>query len=270
MLRLLKVLAFIKRDYRIESSYKLSFLLEISTSILPVFTFYFIGKLVAGGDNPHLEPYGGDYFAFALVGIALTQYFMSALRIFATSVRRAQTTGVLEAILSTQTSPQQVILYSSAYSFVASTLHVAVVFGVGGLLLGADYSHVDLLSVFVTLVLTIAAFSGLGLLSATAIVILKKGDPIELLLGSTSSLLGGAFFPVAVMPEWLQMLAKALPITHALEAMRLALFAGRSVAELWLELTVLAAMALVLLPGSLWAFDRAVEKGRREGSLIQY
>ncbi len=68
--------------------------------------------------------------------------------------------------------------------------------------------RVNPLSLLATLVLTIAAFSGLGLLSATAIVLLKKGDPIELLIGSTSSLLGGAFFPVVVMPEWLQGLAK--------------------------------------------------------------
>lgn len=267
---MLKTIAFLKRDYRIESSYKLAFLLQIATSVLPVFTFYFIGKLVQGDGSQHLELYGGDYFAFALVGIALTQYFMSALGIFATSVRRAQTTGVLEAILSTQTKPQEVILYSSTYSFVASTLHVAIVFAVGGLFLGADYSKADLLSVAVTLLLTIAAFSGLGLLSATAIVILKKGDPIELLLGSTSSLLGGAFFPVALMPEWLQLVAKALPITYALDAMRSAIFAGHTVVELWMPLTVLAAMALVLLPGSLWAFSWAVEKGRRDGSLIQY
>ena len=268
-LRLLKVFAFVKRDFQIESSYKLAFLLNISTSILPIFTFYFIGKLISSGENPHLAPYGGDYFAFVLVGIALTQYFSSALRIFATSVRRAQTTGVLEAILSTQTSPQEVILYSSAYSFVVSSLHVAIVFAFGGLL-GADYSRVDLVSFAVTLVLTIAAFSGLGLLSATAIVILKKGDPIELFIGPASSLLGGAFFPVAVMPDWLQTVAKALPITYALEAMRSAIFTGRSVTELWAPLAVLTGMALVLLPGSLWAFSRAVEKGRRDGSLIQY
>ena len=270
MKRWIKVAAFIKRDYLIESSYKLSFLLQVATSVLPVFTFYFIGKLVATGDGSYFEASGGSYFPFVLVGIALTQYFMSALRIFATSVRRAQTSGVLEAILSTQTGPQEVILYSSAYSFLASTLHVAVVFTVGGLFLGADYSRADPLSVLLTLVLTMAAFSALGLISASAIVILKKGDPIELLLGSTSSLLGGAFFPLAVMPDWLQAVAKALPITYALEAMRAAIFAGRSVVELWQPLLVLATMAVVLLPFSLWLFSWAVEKGRRDGNLIQY
>ncbi|MCP4549325.1 MAG: ABC transporter permease, partial [bacterium] len=76
--------------------------------------------------------------------------------------------------------------------------------------------------------------------------------------------------PVAVMPDWMQLAAKLLPITYALEAMRRALFEGQSLRDLWLPLTVLAAMAVVLLPASLWAFSQAVEKGRRDGSLVQY
>jgi ABC-2 type transport system permease protein len=270
MLSLKKTIAFVKRDFQIESSYKLAFLFQILMSLFPVFSFYFIAKLLAGGeDTAYLERYGGDYFAFVLVGIALGQYFTAALRTFATSVRRAQTTGVLEAILSTQTSPQEVILYSAAYSFVVSTFHVAVVFA-GGWAFGVDYHGANLLSVLVTLLLTMAAFSGLGILSATAIVILKKGDPIELLLGTASTLLGGAFFPIGVMPDGLQMIAKALPITYALEAMRLAILSGHSLRQLWAPLAVLSAMALVILPVSLWAFSLAVERGRREGSLIQY
>ena len=141
-----------------------------------------------------------------------------------------------------------------------------IVFAVGGFFLGADYSQADPMSVLLTLALTMTAFSALGLISASAILILKKGDPIELLLGSTSSLLGGAFFPLAVMPDWLQMLAKALPITYALEAMRAAVFTGQSVADLWQPLCVLAAMAAVFMPMSLWLFSWAVEKGRRDGT----
>ena len=93
MSRWTKIISFLKRDFLIESSYKLSFLLQIASSILPVFTFYFVGKLVANNDASHFESSGGSYFPFVLVGIALTQYFMSALRIFATSVRRAQRRG---------------------------------------------------------------------------------------------------------------------------------------------------------------------------------
>lgn len=270
MKHLRKVAAFVKRDFLIESSYKLAFVLDLLKSVFPVFTFYFVARLVDRGGSDQFAEYDGGYFAFVLVGIALTQYFLSALRVFATSVRRAQTTGVLEAILSTQTSPQEVILYTSAYSFLASTLHLVVVFSVAGLFLGVSYASAHLLSVALALVLTILTFSSLGILSATAILVLKKGDPIEILIGSTSSLLGGAFFPIELMPGWLQAVAQALPITYALQALRQAIFGGASPTELWYPLVVLAGISVVLLPSSLWLFSRAVDRGRREGSLIQY
>ena len=265
-----KVGAFIRRDFQIESSYKVAFLLQILSSVFPVFIFFFVAKLIDRGDSPELEKYGGDYFPFVLVGVAFSQYFLIALRSFATTIRRAQTTGVLEAILSTQTSPQAVILYTSAYSFLVSTIHVAIVFAVGGLVLGADFSRANLLSVSLILLLTIVTFGALGILSATLILILKKGDPIELLIGSSSTLLGGAMFPISVMPNWMQNIANFLPMTHSLEAMRLAVFRGDSIVDLWVPIAALGAMAVILLPASFWSFSRAVEKARREGTLIHY
>jgi ABC-2 type transport system permease protein len=265
---IVKVLAFVKRDFLIESSYKVAFVLDLASCTLPVLMFYFIGKFVPTESSSAIEHYGG-YFGFALVGIALTQYFNAALRVFASSVRRAQMTGVLEAMLSTQTSPREVILYSAAYAFLSSTLYVAIVLALGALL-GVSFHRADPISVGATFLLTIAAFAGLGLLSATVILLLKKGDPVESLLASASALLGGAFFPIAVMPAWLRPAAKVLPITYALEAMRDALFRGSSLGELRHPLGVLAVMSLFLIPASLWSFSRAVEASRRDGSLIQY
>ncbi|MCP3915097.1 MAG: ABC transporter permease [bacterium] len=270
LLALRKLWAFIKRDFLIESSYKLGFALDLIGSVFPVLTFFFVGKLIRVEDSPSLARYGGDYFSFALVGIAFTQYSMAALHTFAGTVRRAQTAGVLEAMLSTQTSPQAVILYTSGYSFLMATVHIVFVFALGGLVLDVNFAQANVPAALLTLALAIAAISALGILSATAIVVLKKGDPIEVLIGSVSSLLGGAFFPITVMPDWMQLAALALPITHALEAMRLALFSGATVLELWRELACLGGMALVLLPVSLLAFGRAVEKGRYDGSLMHY
>ena len=208
---LTKLIAFMKRDFLIESSYKAAFLISIQGSILPIFSFYFIAKSIDDGSSPSLAPYGGDYFSFVLIGVAFTQYFMTALRSFAETIRRAQTAGVLEAILSTQTDPQAVILLTSAYSFVSSTIHVAIVFLVGGVFLGVDYANANWLSAFLTLALAMVSFLALGILAATAILVLKKGDPIEWIVGSLSSLLGGALFPVSVMPDWMQLAGRFLP-----------------------------------------------------------
>ena len=76
---------------------------------------------------------------------------------------------------------------------------------------------------------------------------------------------GGAYFPFAVVG-----VAFSRYFTHALEAMRLALLKGYSLNELRGELGVLAVIALVFLPVSVFIFSISVEKGRRDGSLMKY
>jgi ABC-2 type transport system permease protein len=265
-----KILAFIKRDFTIESSYKFAFLFELLTSVFPVLSFYFIGKLVDSTNNTSLTKYGGQYFPFAMVGVAFTQYFMLALRTFAGAIRRSQLAGCLEAMLSTQTQAETIIVLSSLYGFLMKTVHVAMIFAVGGLILDVDYGNANILGTIATLVLTILTFSALGIFSAAIITVLKKGDPIEWIFGSLCSLLGGALFPITIMPNWMQKIAAILPITYSLDSMRLAVLKGHSIPMLWKQLSILGGMSIVLLPLSVWFFSRAVNKGRRDGTLMLY
>jgi ABC-2 type transport system permease protein len=57
--------------------------------------------------------------------------------------------------------------------------------------------------------------------------------------------LGGVFVPLAAMPGWLQVVARLLPLTYAVEALQAA-FAGRSWSTAGLDLGALAAFAAVL------------------------
>lgn len=266
----LKAREFFKRDLRIESSYKAAFLFEYMTTLLPLLTFYFIAKLVGANSAASLTPYGGKYFPFAVVGLAFMQYFTIALTNFAATIRRTQMAGCLEAMLSTQTSPRTVIILSSAYSYLMKLFHLVLVLVVSGLFLGVDFDSCNFLSVAVVLILSIVSLSGLGIFSAAFIVVMKKGDPIEWFIGSISSMLGGALFPVSLMPDWLQRIATLLPTTYALEALRQAMLKGASIIVLWREITILGVMAVVLLPASVWVFAKAVDKGRRDGTLMHY
>ncbi len=265
-----KAIAFVRRDFIIHASYKFAFVFELLTTVFPVLSFYFVAKLVKGANVESLHQYGGEYFPFVLVGIAFTQYFMLALSSFATTIRRSQMAGCLEAMLSTRTHSATIIVLSSLYAFGVKLGHMLVAFTLAGVVLGVDYSRANFVSAGVVLLLTVLAFSGFGILSAAIIVVLKKGDPIEWIFGSLCSLLGGALFPVAVMPGWLQKIAALLPMTHSLEAARLAILRGESLVRLWPQLVILGGMAALLLPTSIVLFSKAVEKGRRDGGLMHY
>jgi len=265
-----KAVAFLARDLQIEASYKVPFLIEMLAGVFPVLSVYFVAKLVGPDSEDSLAKYGGQYFPFAIIGAAFSQYFTVALGAFASTIRRSQMAGCLEAILSTQTSPQTVIVLSALYSFSMKLVHVVIILLLGELALGLDLSRANVLSAGVVLILTVAVFSSLGIFGASVVVIFKKGDPFEWLFGTLSSLLGGALFPVKLLPLWAQTVAMAFPLTHSLDAMRLALLSGYPLTRLGPQLLVLGCMSVLLLPTSVWCFARAVERGRRDGSLMHY
>jgi ABC-2 type transport system permease protein len=82
--------------------------------------------------------------------------------------------------------------------------------------------------------------------------------------------LGGVYYPVDVLPAWLQLLARFFPLTYSLEALRRALLVGDSLADLARDVGVLGVFSATLLPIGLLAFRFAVRKAKRDGSLTQF
>ena len=225
---------------------------------------------MVGNESNGLEKYGGEYFPFALVGIAFTRYFQMAIDVFTSTMRRAQMVGCLEAILSSQSNPKSVVLFSSIYSFISAGVQLVFMFIIAALFLGFSFSNVNILPSILAVVLSIILFISLGIFSASGTIIFKKGEPFGWFFGTLSALFGGAFFPIEVMPDWMQAISIIVPITYSLEALRLTILQGHSILMVSNHLIILGSMSLVLFPLSLKTFQWAVEKGKRDGSLMDY
>jgi len=262
--------AFLKRDLSLNISYRMSFILQFVGIFFGVATFYFVAGVFGQAVSPQLQAYGGDYFSFVLIGLAFSGYTGLALRSFAGAIREGQTMGTLELMLLSPTRLSSILLSSSLWDYLMSSVNVLIYLLLGSLVFGADLSHANVPSALLVLLLSIAAFSGIGIISAAFILVLKKGDPVTWALGSVQGLLAGVFYPVGVLPDVLQRFSHLLPLTYSLEGMRLAVLKGYSARQLLPELLALAAFTAVLLPLSLWIFRLATRRARKEGSLAQY
>jgi ABC-2 type transport system permease protein len=262
--------AFIKRDLLTELSYPISFLLQFVTVLFSTGVFYFISRLLGNSIVPSLSAYGGDYFSFVLIGIAFGNYFGVGLSSFANNLRQAQTTGTLEAMLSTPTTIPAIILGSTLWDYLLTTFKVIVYLAIGTLFLHARLGEGNYLAAAVILLLTILAFSSIGIVAASFIMVLKRGDPITWLFNVFSSLLGGVYYPLDVLPSWMQWLAGFLPITYALQAMRMALLQGKPLQEMLAEVFALIVFSFIFLPVSLITFRLAVRQAKIDGSLAHY
>ncbi|MGZ5423142.1 MAG: ABC transporter permease [Candidatus Aminicenantales bacterium] len=261
--------AFVRRDLREALTYKFSFLSSVVGILLSSATFYFVAKLVPSS-TPSLGPFGGDYFSFAVVGVAFAGLLGMFEEGLASVVRSAQLSGTLEALLVTPVPVPVILFGSSLYSLLfqvsRTALHLAVALAFFGLALG----RINAAGVLTVGILTVICFLSVGVLSASFILVYKTGNPFSWILGTVSGLLGGVVFPVALLPPWIRWVSSLLPVTYALDGMRKSLLASSSFAEILPDVAALAAFSALLVPLSLVAFRWAVRKAKKDGSLSHF
>ena len=268
---LFKIYAIVLKNAREQLSYRLNFLLQTGTALMYSAIFFFVAEIFSGsGVAAALNRYGGDYFSFVLIGLAFSGYMNSGMGSFASALREEQTAGTLEAILATPTPLQLVLFARLIWDFIYDSFHLIIYFVFGIALLHAKYTGASLAAVPVALLLSLAAFASLGLISAAFILVFKRGDPLNAFLSFLTMLLGGVYYPVEVMPAALQKIAAFLPMTYTLRIVRDALIRGDSLSSLAPDFLKLAALCAALLPLSLLAFSAALRRARRDGSLSHY
>ena len=263
-----KAWCFFQRDMLESLSFKTRSLLDAGSIVFNCVLFYFIGLLIDQSPQLSSKINGTDYFPFVLTGLALCGLQTSALESFSRAIYREQGAGTLEAILITPTSLSTVVLSNLFWSSTISLLRFFFYFLLGTLFFHLDMGHCDLLSASVVLILTFSSLSGLGLISAGFILWLKRADPLNYLINGGSKILSGVYFPLSLLPAWLQHFSYLFPLTSSLTALREALFKGASLHALERPLFFLLCFSLLALPLGLSFFSWALRKAKEDGTLI--
>lgn len=264
------VLAFVRRDFLAERSYRLSFALGALATLANLAVFYFIGRLFGYSMAPELAPYGGGYFAYVFTATAFFGYVGTGAGSYAGRLRLEQTQGTLEAMLSTPLGVPRLLAAMSAWNFLFATFELAVYALAGAFIFKLELAKANWPAAALVFALAAACFAALGILSACFVMLFKRGNPLAWVLNNFEGLLGGVYFPVAVLPAWLLPVSKALPVTYAVRAFQLAVHSGAGPGKIKGDLLALAAFDLVLIPASVWLFSLSVRRARRAGTLGEY
>jgi len=258
------------RDLKEEISYRLNMIWQVGNLLFGVLGLLFLGRLVSGGGpNPTLAPYGGGYFLFAVVGVAVGDAMWAALRGFAGRVRYDQVVGTLDAMLSTPAPLWRVVLASGTFPLAKALLRL-LIYLVAGFALEATVPPAGAWLLAMVLPLTFAGFAALGVASSALTLVFKRGEPVGVLFGAVSFLVGGTLYPVASLPGPVQELAALLPLTHAIEASRIALLGGAGAGEIGVELVWLLVFDAVAIVGAVVSLRYAQAHLLRHGTSRQY
>jgi ABC-2 type transport system permease protein len=186
------------------------------------------------------------------------------------TIRQEQMTGTLERTLMTLRFPVSLILGRSLgfLAFVAwfAGTALVLVWLVFGLRL-----DVDPLSTVVLLALHLLLVYGVAFLMTSLFLWISDAFAVQMLFSRFVLLtLAGATYPVSLLPDWLQVVARLIPFTWLYELEREAVLRAAPLTAIWPGLLVLATMVAVLWLAAVLFFSAMLTRARRTGRLGMY
>ncbi|GAA5335434.1 MULTISPECIES: ABC transporter permease [Thermus] len=266
---LLPMWAFVFRDFHLTRRY---------FSWVVVFTFY---AIVNAATIALIGVAQGDFrLTLTLVlGALLWSYLSAMYQEIANSIAYERWEGTLEYTFMAPVSRLVHLLGVSLFATFYSVVRTAVILLGLALFVDLDLAGANLWGVLVVLLVGSLAFMGLGLMAAILPVMSpENGAQATNILQGVLLLVSGIYYPVSVLPAWLQPLAYISPATYALEASRKLLgiphpdsapghLVGAPLGAVLPELGVLLLMGVAFIPLGLWVFGLAERWAKRTGKL---
>ncbi len=262
--------SFLKRDFRINLSYRVSFMLDILSLALRIPVFFFLSVFIDSLSNSASVMDGMGYFPFVITGIALSDYFSRTIGACSGSMREAQQQGTLEPLAASRTGILTVVIMSGLYPVLYGMLHLLLYISAGLVVSGTPLSEVNFLSLLVTLLVSTLSFLSLSLVSSVFVLLFKRGNPVNWIISNVSWLLSGILYPVEILPGWLKGISDFLPLTHCAKAARQSLFAGACIKDIAPELIYLGLISAAIIPTGVFLLRYSMRIIKKENGFSHY
>tara|TARA_Y100001934_G_C11922387_1_gene571845 strand:- start:200 stop:655 length:456 start_codon:yes stop_codon:yes gene_type:complete len=131
-------------------------------------------------------------------------------------------------------------------------------------------NFLDIFSVLLSLFFNSIPFIGLGLISASFIVIFKMGDISSLLIALISVFFSGIFFPVSSLPAFLSSFGEITPLNVCIETAKIILSDNFVFDDLLPYFKITGIEILLFLPLGVYLINFSLRVAKKEGSLSFY
>ena len=229
-------------------------------SLFSIAFFVYVATYV---DNPEVS------VAFVAVGNALQSVAYVSIFAVCNITGEEKSQGTLQAILVSPANRLSIFVGRAMFQIVNGLATVAIAFFYAAFLFGVDFSSANLLTLAAVVLVTTFAMTGFGLMLSSLGMYLRTSMVIANIFLFIGLLFSGVNFPVSRLPEWLQPIAYAIPLTYGTDAARAAVN-GASVWEVGSLLFNMTVVGIVLVFVGYLIFRFFEWLSRRNGTMEQY
>jgi ABC-2 type transport system permease protein len=181
---------------------------------------------------------GMPTIGYILPGIIVMAMMTTCIVSTATGVVEEREKGIFRRLSLTPLKRQTLIGGQIINRYLTVLVQTALLIAIGIAFFGAAIDG-NLLLFWAVLTLGAISFLSLGFALAALIKNEKSAHPLSMIVFFTLMFLGGCFFPLEQMPEFVRPVCEALPSLHLNDALRMIAIEKAGASDIWREIPVL-------------------------------
>ena len=228
-------------------------------------TIVFIAKgIEAGGGKIDVN----EVTTVLLIGAVVWAYLGIIFEILTETVAWERWEGTIEYTFMAPLSRPIHLFGMGLFAIAYGVIRAVLLFGVVAAFFGLHLPNANYGAALVLLIVASISFIGIGMMTAVLPLISpEKGTQLGFVAQGLLLVVSGVYYPVSVLPGWMQALAKISPATYALRGCREAILEGTGLTSLWSEIWPLLVIGAVAVPLGLWTFRTGERYAKKHGKL---
>ncbi|HYX83656.1 MAG TPA: ABC transporter permease [Gaiellales bacterium] len=203
-----------------------------------------------------------------LIGAVVWSYLGLLFEIVTETVAWERWEGTIEYTFMAPLSRPAHLLGMGAFAVAYGVVRTVLLFGVVSVFLDVHFVHADFGAAMVVLAASSFSFVGIGMMTAVLPLISpEKGTQLGFIAQGLLLVISGVYYPVSVLPQWMQWLSVVSPATYTLEGARRAVLDGAGVGALWSDIWPLILIGALAIPLGLQVFAAGERFAKRHGRL---
>jgi ABC-2 type transport system permease protein len=206
--------------------------------------------------------------AILLVGAVIWAYLGIIFEVLTETVAWERWEGTIEYTFMAPLARPVHLFGMGAFAVVYGIVRASLLFVVVSLFFGLHLPNANYAAALVLLIVASVSFIGIGMMTAVLPLISpEKGMQLGFVAQGVMLVVSGVYYPVSVLPGWMQAIAAISPATYALRGARAAILDGAGLSSMWGDIWPLLIIGAVSVPLGLWVFRRGELYAKKHGKL---
>jgi ABC-2 type transport system permease protein len=219
----------------------------------------------SGGDSREGQL---DLVLYLGIGTVVWAYLRAVFANVGEMVAWERWEGTIEYTMMAPISRLAHMLGVSLFSIIYGLARSALLLGVLALFFSVDLSNANLGGAALILLVGSVSFLGFGIMAAVLPLLFpERGEEMTFVISSILLLVSGVYYPISVLPDWMEPLATVSPATYVLEGMRAALLEGTPTLALGPSILPILILGALTLPIGIAIFSWGERYAKRTGRL---